>query len=100
MLLFVFTEAMLFAGMISAHAIAKSGAQQWPPAGQPRLPLQSTLLNTIALLYSGVALIVAAWVGVIGAWGWQNALFVLGCLALAGCDPTSPIGSTAPTGRS
>jgi cytochrome c oxidase subunit 3 len=59
MLMFVFTEAMLFAGMISAHAIAKSGAQQWPPADQPRLPLQTTLLNTIALLYSGVALLVA-----------------------------------------
>ncbi len=58
MLLFVFTEAMLIAGMISAHAIAKAGAQQWPPLDQPRLPLQSTLVNTFALLYSGVALLV------------------------------------------
>jgi len=59
MLLFVFTEAMLIAGMISAHAIAKASAQQWPPVGQPRLPMQATLLNTFALLYSGVALLVA-----------------------------------------
>jgi cytochrome c oxidase subunit 3 len=59
MLLFVFTETMLIAGMISAHAIAKAGAQQWPPLDQPRLPLQSTLVNTFALLYSGVALLVA-----------------------------------------
>jgi cytochrome c oxidase subunit 3 len=59
MLMFVFTEAMLFAGMISAHAIVKAGAQQWPPADQPRLPREATLLNTIALLYSGVALVVA-----------------------------------------
>lgn len=58
MLLFVFTEAMLIAGMISAHAIAKAGAQQWPPLDQPRLPLQATLVNTFALLYSGVALLV------------------------------------------
>lgn len=59
MLMFVFTEAMLFAGMISAHAIVKSGAQQWPPFDQPRLPREATLINTIALLYSGVALVIA-----------------------------------------
>ncbi len=59
MLLFVFTEAMLFAGMISAHAIVKAGAQQWPPVDQPRLPREATLVNTIALLYSGVALVIA-----------------------------------------
>lgn len=61
MLLFVFTEAMLFAGMISAHAIVKSRAagQMWPPFGQPRLPLESTALNTAALLASGLVLLVA-----------------------------------------
>jgi len=59
MLMFVFTEAMLFAGMISAHAIVKAGAQQWPPFDQPRLPREATLINTIALLYSGVALLIA-----------------------------------------
>lgn len=61
MLLFVFTEAMLFAGLISAHAIVKSRAagQMWPPFGQPRLPLESTALNTAALLVSGLVLLVA-----------------------------------------
>lgn len=59
MLLFVFTEVMVFAGMISAHAIVKSGAQEWPPFGQPRLPLQSTMINTAALLLSGAALLYA-----------------------------------------
>ncbi len=59
MLLFVFTEAMLFAGMISAHAIVRAGAQQWPPFDQPRLPREATLLNTAALLFSGGALIIA-----------------------------------------
>jgi len=59
MLLFVFTESMLIAGMISAHAIAKASAQQWPPVDQPRLPLQATMINTVALLYSGVALLIA-----------------------------------------
>ena len=61
MLLFVFTEAMLFAGMISAHAIVKSRAagQMWPPFGQPRLPVESTALNTAALLASGLILVIA-----------------------------------------
>lgn len=61
MLLFVFTEAMMFAGLISAHAIVKSRAagQMWPPFGQPRLPLESTALNTAALLASGIILLIA-----------------------------------------
>lgn len=61
MLLFVFTEAMLFAGLISAHAIVKSRAagQMWPPFGQPRLPVESTALNTAALLASGLILVIA-----------------------------------------
>ncbi len=61
MMLFIFTEAMLFAGMISAHAIVKSRAagQMWPPFGQPRLPVESTALNTAALLASGLILLIA-----------------------------------------
>jgi len=58
MLLFIFTEAMLFAGFISAFVIVKSGAagQMWPPYGQPRLPAQETAVNTAALLLSGLTL--------------------------------------------
>jgi cytochrome c oxidase subunit 3 len=61
MLLFVFTEAMLFAGLVSAHTIVKSRAagQMWPPFGQPRLPLEETAVNTAALLASGVLLVFA-----------------------------------------
>lgn len=61
MLLFVFTEAMLFAGMVSAHTIVKSRAagQMWPPFGQPRLPLEETAVNTAALLASGIILVFA-----------------------------------------
>jgi cytochrome c oxidase subunit 3 len=57
MLLFVFTEAMLFAGFISAHAIVKAGAQEWPPAGQPVLPFAQTMLNTAALFASGIFMV-------------------------------------------
>ena len=59
MLLFVLTEIMLFAGMISAFTIAKASAPIWPPPGQPRLPVEATALNSAVLLASGVALIVA-----------------------------------------
>jgi heme/copper-type cytochrome/quinol oxidase subunit 3 len=59
MLIFVMTEIMLFAGLISAFTIVKSGAPIWPPPGQPRLPVEETALNTLALLLSGVLLFVA-----------------------------------------
>ena len=59
-LIFLFTEVMLFAGMISAHTITKaSSAVGWPPPGQPRLPFAETAVNTAALLLSGVAVFVA-----------------------------------------
>jgi cytochrome c oxidase subunit 3 len=56
MLLFVASEAMLFAGLISAFTIISSSALVWPPPDQPRLPIQDTALNTAALLASGVCL--------------------------------------------
>jgi cytochrome c oxidase subunit 3 len=56
MLIFVITETMLFAGMISAFMIVRASAPIWPPPGQPRLPAGETALNTAALLASGVAL--------------------------------------------
>lgn len=59
MLLFVFTESMLFAGLISAHAVVRASGLPWPPTDQPRLPQIATLLNTAVLLFSGGALIIA-----------------------------------------
>ena len=58
-LVFVMTEVMLFAGMISAFVIVKAQALQWPPPGQPRLPVEETLVNTGALLLSGFVLFLA-----------------------------------------
>ncbi len=59
--LFVFTEVMLFCGFISAFVIIQAGVPQgaWPPPDQPRLPIERTALNTLALLLSGVALFIA-----------------------------------------
>lgn len=57
MIVFVFTEVMLFAGMMSAFAIAKASAPfGWPPPDQPRLPIEVTAVNTVVLLLSGVFL--------------------------------------------
>jgi cytochrome c oxidase subunit III len=57
MLIVVGTEVMLFAGLISAFLIIRaSAAGTWPPPGQPRLPLEETAFNTLALLVSGFML--------------------------------------------
>lgn len=57
MLIFVLTEIMLFAGMVSAFSIARaSSLLGWPPPGQPRLPFEETAVNTVALLLSGLLL--------------------------------------------
>ena len=64
-LIFAVAEVMFFVGMISAFTISRAGAAAgtWPVPGQPMLPKDATLVNTIALLLSGVVLLVAqvAW---------------------------------------
>ena len=52
MALFIGTEAMFFAGLISAYLVFRVGNPNWPPAGQPRLPVESTAFNTLILLLS------------------------------------------------
>ena len=63
-LFFVVAEVMFFAGLISAFTITRANQLpgMWPPPGQPLLPAQSTALNTVLLLLSGVALLVAYFV--------------------------------------
>jgi cytochrome c oxidase subunit 3 len=53
-LLFITAEIRFFAGMISAFAVFRFSPVQWPPAGEPRLPLEVTAVNTLILLLSGV----------------------------------------------
>lgn len=59
MSLFVLTEIMLFAGMISVFNIVRASSAVWPPPGQPRLPVEGTAINTLALLASGVCVFLA-----------------------------------------
>lgn len=60
MVLFLFTETMFFAGLISAFIVLRGEAAVWPPPGQPRLPVATTGATTLALLASGFTTI-AAW---------------------------------------
>jgi heme/copper-type cytochrome/quinol oxidase subunit 3 len=55
MVLFLFTETMFFAGLVSAFLVLRGQALVWPPPGQPRLPVGATGVGTLALLASGVA---------------------------------------------
>jgi heme/copper-type cytochrome/quinol oxidase subunit 3 len=56
-ILFLVTEVMLFAGLVTAFLVLKGRAAVWPPPGQPRLPVAATAVNTIVLLLSGVAML-------------------------------------------
>ena len=56
---FILTEVMLFAGFLSAFAIAKSSIAEWPPPAQPRLPIEITGINTLGLLLSAYLIYLA-----------------------------------------
>ncbi len=55
-LMFIAAELMFFAGLIGAFIVFKLAAPLWPPAFQPRLPVEVTGVNTAILLASGVAM--------------------------------------------
>lgn len=52
LLIFLATEAMFFAGLISAFLILRAGHVTWPPLDQPRLPVAATGINTLFLILS------------------------------------------------
>ncbi|MGP8214432.1 MAG: heme-copper oxidase subunit III [Bacteroidia bacterium] len=54
MLFLLATEAMFFAGFISAYLVNRAGIVVWPPVGQPRLPIEITAINTLVLLSSAI----------------------------------------------
>lgn len=84
MSIFVISEIMFFAGLISAHTITRASAPAgvWPPPGQPRLPIEATAINTLVLLLSGVALVAA--VRALRAEQLQRAIRTMGVALLLG----------------
>jgi len=55
-LIFLGSEAMFFAGLVSTYLVLRAGSLAWPPPGQPRLPVALTGANTAVLLCSGFAM--------------------------------------------
>jgi cytochrome c oxidase subunit 3 len=56
MILFLFSEAMLFAALVSAFVVLSAGTPSWPPPDQPRLPVAATAGNMLILLLSGATM--------------------------------------------
>lgn len=83
--IFVAAEIMFFAGLISAYLIARAGAIGWPPADQPRLPVEVTAVNTAVLLASGVLLFAAARSPVTGRAARRGGRLLGAALALGAC---------------
>ena len=55
MVVFIITEVMFFSALISAYLIIRAGLAEWPPWGQPRLPIETTAFNTFLLILSAFA---------------------------------------------
>ncbi|MBF0353144.1 MAG: heme-copper oxidase subunit III [SAR324 cluster bacterium] len=55
-LIFIAAEMMFFSALLSAYYIIRAGSPEWPPWGQPRLPVEATAVNTVILLLSAVVL--------------------------------------------
>lgn len=58
MIFLLATEAMFFAGLISAYIVNRAGAIDWPPINQPRLPIEITAVNTVVLLGSAITMFI------------------------------------------
>ncbi|MCH6255304.1 cytochrome c oxidase subunit 3 [Puniceicoccaceae bacterium K14] len=58
-IIFIATEMMFFAGLVSAHSVISNSVVDWPPADQPRLPIEATALNSLFLLASGLVIFFA-----------------------------------------
>jgi heme/copper-type cytochrome/quinol oxidase subunit 3 len=85
MLFVVAMEAMFFSGLISAFLIVKAGIKpgMWPPPWQPRLPVESTAVNTAVLVVSGVLLLLAGRKDRVASRGLYVAAAVLGAAFVA-----------------
>lgn len=53
MLMFLAFEAMFFGGLIGAFLVFRLSSLDWPPPGQPTLPVGVTWVTTVSLLWSG-----------------------------------------------
>ncbi len=54
LVMFIASEAILFANLIAAYLYLRYTSDQWPPAGTPHLDLGFPAVNTVVLLASGI----------------------------------------------
>jgi heme/copper-type cytochrome/quinol oxidase subunit 3 len=66
MVVLVTAELMLFAGLVGMYLTFRLQTADWPPPGQPRLPVGLTAFNTAVLALSGIALAAARRAGAAG----------------------------------
>jgi cytochrome c oxidase subunit 3 len=66
MVVVVTAELMLFAGLVGMYLTFRLQTADWPPPGQPRLPVGLTALNTVILALSGLATAAARRTGLAG----------------------------------
>jgi heme/copper-type cytochrome/quinol oxidase subunit 3 len=103
MAIFLATEAMFFAGLISAFWVLRAEAITWPPPGQPRLPIEVTAVNTLLLLASGATMqraVSSLRAGERGAARWLGVTLLLGAafLTIQGVEWLRLIGFGLTTG--
>lgn len=55
-LVFIAFETMIFAGLVTAYWVLRSGSFAWPPPHLPRLPLAVTWINTAMLTFSALTM--------------------------------------------
>ncbi len=83
MLIFVISEAMLFAALLSAFLVIKAGSPSWAPPLGVSLPVKATAFNTAVLFTSGIFLLLACRVLSKGQ-DWQRAKILAGWATLLG----------------
>lgn len=81
-IIFIMAELMFFLGLISAFMISKANAVEWPPIGQPRLPVEATAFNTGVLLLSALTMFLAGRAFDREGFGSKSKLLFLGTLGL------------------
>ena len=57
----IVAETMLFTTLVGGYLVLRGAGGQWPPPGQPRLPIALTWVNTLVLLASCITMS-RAWV--------------------------------------
>ena len=49
----IIVEIIYFTSLVSSYLVLRAASVEWPPWGQPRLPIETTAFNTMILLLSG-----------------------------------------------